>query len=449
MPSIHPFTSLFGRLSIGIALVTILAVTALFFLANGIVKAETERQISSAVDTDIAGLADIYVSGGQAELVARLRDRIGMIRQSGASDHYLLADGTGKPIAGNLSQWPELSSENSESGFISIPVQGEIFARATQLAPNLKLVVGWNLANRDRLLAQLRIAFLIAGLIMVALVVGLGWWSSRRLRIRLAAINAAFRRIGQGQFDTRVDIDNRGDELDELSRHTNEMVSRVTNLVNAHKDISDHTAHELRTPLMHLDNRLVGALHDIPEPDQKIGLIKARADIKNIISLLDSLLDIASSNAKKGDRAGLSEINLSEIARDMADLYSESAEELEIAFEHAIAPDVTMIGEASHIQRIISNLLDNAFKYSPKGSSVSLSVQPGPLIRVRDNGPGVPENMREKIFNRFTRLKSTNASGHGLGLALSKALAARNGLIIRCHDADPGAIFEVTMDRDI
>ncbi|MFK7842250.1 MAG: sensor histidine kinase [Sphingorhabdus sp.] len=402
-----------------------------------------------AVDTDIAGLADIFVSGGQGELVERLSDRIGMIRQAGSSDFYLLADGAGKQIVGNLAKWPELSSENSQAGFVSISDEAEMFARATQLAPDLKLVVGWNLEDREILLARLRMAFLLAGAAMVALVTVVGYWSTRRLRLRMTSINAAFRKIGLGQFDARVDIDDRGDELDELSRHTNEMVSRVTNLVNAHKDISDHTAHELRTPLMHLDNRLVSAMNDMTIENQKTGLIAARTDIKNIISLLDSLLDIASSNAKKGDRAGLTEFSLSEIARDMADLYAESAQELEIHFEYRIAPDVMMTGEPAHMQRIISNLLDNAFKFSPSGSAVSLSIKPGPVIRVRDNGPGVPENMRTKIFNRFTRLKPNDASGHGLGLALSKALAARNGLVIRCDDADPGAVFTVMMDSEL
>ncbi|PHR20535.1 MAG: histidine kinase [Sphingopyxis sp.] len=443
----NPFKSLFGRFSIWIALVTALVVLLLFLLANGIVKAETERQIRSAVDTDIAGLADIYVSGGQGELAERIRDRIAMTRTGGASDYYLLADGSGTPIEGNLAKWPALSSENSEASVLSLAGKGQIFARATQLAPDLKLVVGWNLDSREALLVKLRIAFLVAGLAIVMLVVGLGFWSTRRLRGRLASINAAFRRVGQGQFDTPVDIDNRGDELDELSRHTNEMVSRVINLVNAHKDISDHTAHELRTPLMHLDNRLVTAMNDIVEPDQKIGLINARTDIKNIIALLDSLLDIASSRAQKGDRTGLSECDVSVIAEGIAELFSESAGDLGIDFSTDITPGVSMMANPAHLQRILSNLLDNAFKYTPEGGTVKMMVRPGPTITVSDNGPGIADDMRTKVFERFVRIDAGGAKGHGLGLALSQALAERNGLFIRCYDAKPGAVFEISPER--
>ncbi|WP_254305866.1 HAMP domain-containing sensor histidine kinase [Sphingopyxis sp. BSNA05] len=293
------------------------------------------------------------------------------------------------------------------------------------------------------MLARIRIAFLGAGILLVLIFSMIGYYSTRRLKGRLGSMNDAFREIGTGNLAATIPVDQRGDELDQLSRHSNAMIGRLASLVSAHRDISDHTAHELRTPLMHLDNRLITAIGQSKDPLHSETLGRARQDIRDIIQMLDSLLDIASSRAQKGDRSGLSPCDVSEIATEMAELFAESAEDLGISFGTDIAPGVQMMANPAHIQRILSNLLDNALKYTPKGGVVELALRPGPVIVVRDNGPGIPENMREKIFQRFVRVDASGAKGHGLGLALSQALAERNGLVITCRDAEPGALFEI------
>lgn len=440
------FSSLFGRLSLVVIIVSILSVAALCAMTEWIVRTETQAQIVRSVDTDIAGLADIYITGGPDELRQRMNDRL-QLQSPGDIRYYLLASPSGTAITGNVKYWPELSSENSEAGPIKLADGTAIFARATQLNPDLKLLVGRDTTAQSVLLARIRTAFQIAGALLVLMVFIIGYYSTRRLKNRIGAINDAFRDIGAGHLTVTVPVDSRGDELDELSRHSNAMTARLAALIAAHRDISDHTAHELRTPLMHLDNRLAAAI-DQSEDDFHIQTLgRARQDIRDIIAMLDSLLDIASSRAQKGDRTGLSECNISEIAAEMADLFAESAEDLGIDFSTDIMSGVNMMANPAHVQRILSNLLDNALKYTPEGGAVELAVRPGPVITVRDNGPGIAANMREKIFERFVRIDAHGANGHGLGLALSQALAERNGLIIGCRDAKPGALFEIRPER--
>ncbi|MEH6790927.1 sensor histidine kinase [Parasphingorhabdus sp.] len=436
------FSSLFGRLSLIVILVSILSAAALWTMTEWIVRTETQAQIARSVDTDIAGLADIYITGGPGELRQRMDDRL-QLQSSGDRRYYLLATPSGIAITGNIRQWPELSSENSEAGLVSLPDGTAIFARATQLNPDLKLLVGRDTAAQSALLNRIRIAFLIAGFLLVLIIFVIGYFSTRRLKNRIGAINDAFREIGSGNLATAVPVDQRGDELDELSRHSNAMTSRLSALIAAHRDISDHTAHELRTPLMHLDNRLVAAMRETEDSAHIATLGRARQDIRDIVTMLDSLLDIASSRAQKGDRTGLSECDVSDIAAEIAELFAESAEDMGIDLRTDILPGVEMMANPAHLQRILSNLLDNALKYTPRGGTVKLAVRPGPNITVRDNGPGVPENMRDRIFERFVRVDASGAKGHGLGLALSQALAERNGLIIVCRDAQPGALFEI------
>ncbi|ASK87099.1 sensor histidine kinase [Sphingorhabdus sp. SMR4y] len=436
------FPSLFGRLSLVVIIVSILSSAALFAMTEWIVRSEFREQMARSVDTDIAGLADIYIAGGAVELRQRISDRL-ELQSPDDKRYYLLASPSGRRIIGNVGSWPELSSENSEAGFFRLDDGTQVYGRATQLNPDLKLLVGRDTLARSALLGRIRIAFLGAGILLVLIFSTIGYYATRRLKTRLDAMNDAFREIGTGNLAASIPVDGRGDELDQLSQHGNVMIGRVASLISAHQDISDHTAHELRTPLMHLDNRLVTAIGQSTDPLHSETLGRARQDIRDIINMLDSLLDIASSRAQKGDRSGLSECDISRIAAEITELFAESAEDLGIDFATDIAPGVRMMANSAHIQRILSNLLDNALKYTPKGGEVELVLRPGPLITVRDNGPGVPEQMREKIFERFVRVDASGAKGHGLGLALSQALAERNGLVIICRDAEPGALFEI------
>ena len=161
--------------------------------------------------------------------------------------------------------------------------------------------------------------------------------------------------------------------------------------------------------------------------------------------MLESLLDIASSKARMGDRHGLQPVDLSEMATRICELYADSAEESGHHFEWHIAPDVWIDGEESQLSRLITNLLDNAFKYVPEGGRITLTLEPGPVLRVADDGPGIPPAQAERIFERFFRGNGvqTGPTGSGLGLALARAIAERHGLTITLEPLDKGASFRV------
>jgi signal transduction histidine kinase len=192
---------------------------------------------------------------------------------------------------------------------------------------------------------------------------------------------------------------------------------------------------------MHLGNRLGAVMKEHPET---VGgaLAHAREDIRGIATMLDSLLDIASAESRRGDLAGLAEFDLSELLTSLAELYEASAEESGLAFETAIAPGVTMLGERMQITRLVSNLLDNAIKYVPEGGHVRLTLAPGPRLTVEDDGPGIVREQHERVFERFARASlPDDKPGHGLGLALSRAIAQRHGLLLRLGEPPRGAHF--------
>ncbi len=443
--------SIFNRLTALSVLIGLLATALLYGAATYVVRANSNEILAHLVDTDIAGLVDIYASGGQPELEKRLADRLAFAPQTSDAAHYMLADSKGKRLAGDIAQWPALIASTSESRFVTLADGPAVFARSTQLGPNLKLVVAREYGTRAALLRQITIAFLLTGLAVIGMIVGAGSWVAQRLRGRVAALNATFRLRETGHTTDDPARRAERDELGELSAHVDEIIARQSALVVTLRNTSDQTAHELRTPLMHLDTRLQRIIAQSRDNELTATLLAARQDIKTTIRMLESLLDIAANEAQRGDMSHLAETNLSELAINIADLFTDSAHDLGLALETAIAPDVMMHCDPMQMTRMLSNLLDNALKYVPSGGTIRLSVEAGPKISVIDNGPGVPCDMHEHVFEPFRRsggdASSGRGQGHGLGLALVKAIAARHSLSVRCDDAAPGAAFLIFPER--
>ena len=433
--------SLFAPLT-GIAvLVSLLSTILVYGVVRHTMVRENARTLATTIDTDVAGLADIFLTGGVDEVSRRIEDRIALLQIQGETAYYLLAAPDGRKLAGNVARWPDLNPRTSETGAIEIDGGERIFARATQLPGNVKLLVGRSLESRDDLLGTTALAILAAGAAAAFLSLGAGYYAARRLGRRVSELNQAFAAIEDGEIHLRAPGQERPDEIGDLARHMNLMLTQIERLIAAHRNVSDHLAHELRTPLMHLDARLRTASERTLDPKMSEWLSDAREEIRGITHLLDALLDIAGAEALKGDLRGLVEISLSEIAESVADLYEGSADELGLKFSRQIAPDVTLRGDPMQMTRLLTNLLDNAFKYVPSGGTVRLCVERGPRIVVADDGPGIAAKDREKIFDRYWRAAPTEQKGHGLGLALARAIAGRHHLAIRIEDAAPGARF--------
>ena len=434
-------SSLFSRFTIAISGLALGTTVLLFLVTSQVVTRADDAELARSVDSEIAALADIYVSGGEEELATRIRDRLAVLQESPDRAYYLLTDAAGRRMVGNMSRWPRLSAENSQRGFVLLEGNTPVFARSTQLAPNLRLVAAREYGSRTVLLARLRTAFMIAAGAILAAAFLIAWLSAKQLRRRVEHVNAAFVAIEEGEYNQDIPGIATDDEFGMLARHADRLRERLASLIAAQREVTDHVAHEIRTPLMHVENRLLKLIDRSVDPVQAAMLVEARAETRGISNLLNSLLDIAANNARRGDRAGFEQFDLSALAAHVAELYADSAEDQGLDLQKVIAPGVLMPGDTMQMTRLLSNLLDNAFKYVPSGGRVTLSIQPGPVIVLQDDGPGVPEALRNLIFDRFQRAHDQTSKGHGLGLTLAQAIARRHGLSIRCEDAAPGAAF--------
>ena len=442
--------SIFSRLVAGAIVLSLVLLTGLWWLTHQTVSATLQQAAETEVDVDLAGLADIYASGGQAELAARIADRIAFTPVDGSAPHYLLADDSGRVIAGDLVRWPALDPAVSESGVIAIGAHSRGFARAVQLAPDLRLVVARTIPVEAPVLSSIATAFAAGGAVFVGLVALLGRVAALGLSRRIERINLAFRDPQEGTGLAEAGK-NDGDEIDELTAHSAAALARVNDLLAAYKDTSEQLAHEIRTPLSHLDNRLVKALAEKPDPVIAERLVEARGEIRRIVQTLESLLDIAASKAHRGDRSGLAPVDLTALVAGICELYAGSAEEAGQALDWAVAAGVTIEGNEQQLRRLVTNMLDNALKYVPAGGRIAVTLDPGPVLLVADDGPGIDPRDRERIFERFYRGQAQREaiSGSGLGLALARAIAERHGLTLTLeppgHGGWAGAVFRLAV----
>lgn len=440
-PPVQHGRSIFAVLLRRALLFTLLALALLFGITMWEGWQGLRHSLSATVDTDIAGLADIYASGGEDELLARLRDRSMLVGLEGRQAHYLAARPDGTRLGGNMEGRPALAANRSEQGFVMLADGTRAYARATRLSPDLDLVVARSYERDWDTLVRLMALFGAGALLIVLAIWMLGRRAATHLRRRLNQISRAFRAAEQGTVpdlpDSAYD-----DEIGELAELSTRAIARSASLAQTHRRLSDHIAHEIRTPLTHLDQRLVAALRTLPAGADASLLEKGRQDIRSVVTMLDSLLDIASSEARVGDPAGLAQVDLSALAEDLLDLYEASAEEAGIILRSFIVPGVHLLGEPMQLTRLLSNLLDNALKYVPRGGQVTLSVMPGPVIEVRDDGPGIKPELRPHVFARFSKgAAASYGSSHGLGLALAHAIALRHGMRIGLVDSAVGAHF--------
>ncbi len=458
MQRVSLLDSIFTRLVAWAIAVSIAVVLVLGWLVTTKFERMADATVRWNVDADIRHMTDILNARGRGELIAHIEESADIDRPTGTGNHFLLLDNDGNRLAGDLSQWPEFPGGNPDEASIVLPGGRPAFARSVTFPGGMRLLAaretGWTIVQ----LNQIGVSFVAGGLFVVMAVGVAGYITARRLSRRVRLINAAFRDPEPRRLAALRTSRSRKDEIEELTRHSSAALARLDRLARSQRDTTDQIAHEMRTPLMHLDNRLVRAIQaqsQAREPDAGTTerLVAARGEIRHVVATLESLLDIAQSEAQRGNPQGLAEVDVSALAANIADLYTASAEDTGHDFRLEAQDGVTMQGDEIQLSRLITNLLDNAFKYVPPGGQVRLIVQRSPdgepLIAVADNGPGVPPQYRETIFERFGRVQNegdgtfTQAKGAGLGLALARAIAQRHGMELRLAPAMRGARFEL------
>ena len=424
------------------------------------------EQIVGTVDVEVTALTGQYNQAGIRRLVVIVDVRS---RRPGSS-LYLVTTPTGEGLAGNVGSlepgilesegWVETAYRRLEE-----PESAEHTAlvRVTRLPGGIRLLVGRDLDERERMFHIVA----VAGRWSVALVVVLGVlggiFVSRRVLNRVEAMTATAQTIMAGDLSGRLSITGSGDEFDRLALNLNGMLERIDSLMRGLKEVTDNVAHDLKTPLTRLRNRCEAALRMAKtDADYRRVLEETIEESVGLIRTFDALLMIA--RAESGEvRDGMAEFDVAEVARDVSELYEPLAEDKGLTLAVEASQPAALKGNRELVSQALANLVDNAIKYAApevKGATLPASQgRPGILVKasadkdqvvltVSDHGPGIPAGDRSRVVDRFVRLEQSRSQpGSGLGLSLVSAVARLHGGELKLEDNAPGLRARIALPR--
>jgi signal transduction histidine kinase len=424
-----------------------LSVLALFGFVYWSTLGYLERQTNATIQVEIDGLLEQYERRHLQGLADVMAERVR--RDDEERSVYLLADAFGRPLAGNVGYWPpELSGltdqwidfvKRDENG-TETPVRGALM----RVGPGLHLLVGRDI----RELAQIRQTFQGASIYGLTLTMGLalfgGVLMALSARRRLAELNRTTRQIIAGDLSRRAPIKGTRDEHDELAANINAMLDQIEGLLAGMRHVGDSVAHDLRGPLTRLRNRLE-TVATAAQPRRE-DIAECVEQVDHVLDTFNALLRIArvESGAHRSAFAG---VDLERIVRDVCDLYQAAADDRQIALVCDVRAAVEVFGDRELLAQALTNLLDNAVKYTPAGGKVTVALErtdDTARIRVADSGPGVPAEDRERVLQRFARLDQARSQpGNGLGLALVKAVTMQHHGRLALGDNAPGLVVTI------
>jgi signal transduction histidine kinase len=422
--------------------VTVLSLTAMV-LQYRLVENRLMQAQRALLAADLDGLAALY---DQRRIIA-LRQAIAYRAATASGEEMLLLmDRSGAVLAGTVGNWPTgLAMEGTD--FIVEPARlfedgsRRWLGVARELPGGFPLLVARALDSVDETLSAMRrgmLALLVALLCAGGLV---GWLAARLVMHRIGRINQLADRVAEGQLDARLPGARSDDEFGLLETHVHGMLDRIQNLNRATHRLSDTIAHELRTPL----NRMLQKVSRI-EGQEELS-VSLKAEMRQAIRMFDSLLDISRAEADQGTGGGLVPVDLSAVVTEVWELYEPLAEEKGLVVQSQVEADLKVLGDRNLIAQMLSNLLDNAVKYCSAGDRLNLVLAAEGdrhLMRVADTGPGLPADIRDEAFERFVRAdRDRGIQGHGLGLPLVRAIAARHGARLILPTSDRGFALEI------
>jgi signal transduction histidine kinase len=396
--------------------------------------------LDAAIDSDILELQDSLKVGGNEGLTTQVKERI---RQTPYGPmYYLLKGEDGKVLAGNIPYVHggegrfDLKIPKSESPSVAVHAHG------ITLSDHEYLLVGVDALPRRDMRKLIMRVFVWSSIITLMLAFVGGALMSGGLLRRLETISRTARDIIAGDFSRRIPVRGTRDEFDHLIAGLNAMLERNELAMESVRQVSNDIAHDLRTPLTRLRQRLELAqrrARTVAEwQDAADGCI---SDMDAILETFGALLRIAQIESGMPARRFV-EVDLSELLRTVIEVYQPMADDKEQRFTTDVASGLTVWGDRELLAQMIANLIENAMKHSPAGATIGLQTTrlPGAMaVTVTDSGPGIPVAERRRVFQRFYRLeRSRSTPGSGLGLALVKAIATLHQVNIELTDNRPG-----------
>lgn len=448
------FKSLSFRLTFGYAILFVFSSILILFLNYYLFNQSIKERDHVILYSKAKEYSSIYSKGGIQELKSYLAEQ----KQSDSDSQFLIriesanaetlflhipekmqklsANEVDKKISTLVFPKKNISKFYMKENSIDDPDEENEYEVASQTNfDGQRIQVARNTDERDDLLERYLQAIL--GVSFAVLLIGSsgGFIFSKQALAPLRNLIKAIRLVRSGELSARVPVRNSNDEVDEISILFNEMTEKIEKLISNMHETLDNVAHDLKTPLTRLKTKAeLTLLAQSSKEDYKEALESAIDNTTEIVSLVNTIMDI--SEAEAGVlKLDLVEINSKNIILEIIDLYSMIAEEKNISIQLIQTADFNFYADKNRCKQVLSNLIDNAIKYSPKHSLIQIisrCVDGKNEICILDSGIGISEQDIPKIWNRLYRVHHNQSNkGLGLGLSLVRSICKAHGWVIQ------------------
>ena len=400
-------------------------------------RAALSQQFDARISAEASALAQEFRTEGLTGVVQAVEERE---RTPGALDYGLQAS-NGRPVAGRL------AGSHAPFGWSTLRMtprgreRQSLRVLTTTLPEGYRLVIGADDEQTEALEGAVLQGFgwALAGVVVLGALGGYGL--SYGVHRRLAAMTGAAEAIIDGDLARRIPVRGSDDDLDRLAVTFNRMLDRISTLMESLRQVSSDIAHDLRTPLTRLRQRLEASRTLRRPTDRAEALGGALEDVDAILDTFAALLRIAQIEGG-ARRAAFRPVDLSGLARGVVDDFAPSAEDAGQVLGIEDGGPLVVEGDRELLTQMLVNLVENALRHGGADARVRVRTESdgaNAVVSVADNGPGVPADERRRIFDRFYRLeRSRSTPGSGLGLALVAAVARLHGAVVSLSDARPG-----------
>ena len=407
-----------------------------------VARSSLEQQLAAQVESDSAFLQAQYRGGG----LGRLQMLIDARGQEPYAPDYLLQSPTGTRLAGEIPLQPHL-----QPGWTTLPTgegraardpSEQVRALVVNLGGGLFLAVGDDLSRIAQVEEAIATAFAWAVGLAVALGIGGGVLLSRAFLARVDAIGRTAEAIIAGDLSRRIPVRGGGDDLDRLAGTLNHMLDRIHALMESLRQVSSDVAHDLRTPLSRLYQKLDDARDNARSiADYEHAVLGALADAEALMQTFSALLRIAQVEGAS-PRSAFRDVDLTAVVDAVVDAYRPDAEDAGHVIEADAEPRLMVHGDRELLTQALANLVENVLRHTPSGTVMRLRLRRdggGCCLTVEDDGPGVPAADLLRLTHRFYRgERSRTTLGNGLGLSLVAAVADLHGCKLAIESPSPG-----------
>jgi heavy metal sensor kinase len=447
------------------------AVLAVILVAGGVfivlrLQADLVANVDHALQSSVTEIASDYTNHGESEFQDVSDASLAGLPKNASAAQLLSLSGAVTDYAGNaVGQRPMIDAASRDAAlrghdvFLTVDLESadsppyRVVATPYVLGTTVGvLVVATSLANTQEAVHRLLMLFVLGGPLALVAAAGGGWWLARKALRPVASMTEEAAEIGVHRLDERVAVPRTADELQRLALTLNAMLDRLQRGVAQERRFVSDASHELRTPLAIMRSEIEVSLRapDLTGEAREV-LESAQEETDRMARTVEDLLTLARIDEGQLQLVR-SPFDLSELADDVVSAMRPLAGRKDVRIEPPDGETVVVDADRSRIEQVITNLVDNAVKYSSKGGTVRLGVRSAGSeghLDVIDAGPGIPAEVLPHLFDRFFRVdeaRTRGEGGSGLGLAICREIVeAHGGRIAATSEVGRGSVFSLSL----